>query len=104
MDNPCGARNPTLYNSSTITSMPSTTSRSGGATQTNGEVVYTGLGGDAAEETAASGSGSADSSQSSSSSSLNNNNANSGVTLNLARGYGLATVVAGLFGGFALML
>jgi len=86
-DNPCGAQDPTRVNSTTSSTMASTAT--GTSTGTAG-LVYTGLGGSAATQTAASKSG--------------DKKNNSQMALDLGQSYGLAIVFAGVFAGFALIM
>jgi len=99
-DHPCGALNPTRVNTSTITTMPATSTLAGSAASTasDGSVVYTGFGGGgAATTTPASGGGSGSGSGSGSS-------AASRLIVNVGEMYGLAVVAAGVFFGFSVML
>ncbi|KIW65219.1 hypothetical protein PV04_07497 [Phialophora macrospora] len=95
-DHPCGALNPTRVNTSTITTMPATSTTDGAAASTasDGSVVYTGFGGGAATTTAASGDSESDSGSS----------AASRLVVNIGEIYGLAVVAAGIFFGFSMML
>jgi hypothetical protein len=96
-DHPCGALNPTRVNTSTITTMPATSTSPGAAASTgaDGSVVYTGFGGAAATTTASGDSGSGSSSGSSAASRL---------IVNAGEMYGLAVLAAGVFFGFSVML
>ncbi|EXJ87119.1 hypothetical protein A1O3_04077 [Capronia epimyces CBS 606.96] len=90
-DHPCGATNPTRVNTSTITTMPATSTTAGAAASTASDgVIYTGFGGGAAATTAASaGSGSS---------------AATRVFLDVGQIYGLGLLCAGIFAGFTFML
>lgn len=90
-DNPCGAQNPPRLNESAITtSATSTVSGTAASTASDG-AVYTGFGGSAATETAASEDG--------------NTGANAAaVLLNLGQLYGLGLVAAGILAGFSILL
>jgi len=95
-NHPCGAINPTRVNTSTITTMPATSTTDGVAASTgsDGSVVYTGFGGGAAATTTAA-SGNSGSSGSSAATRL---------VINIGEMYGLAVVAAGIFCGFSVML
>jgi len=86
-DHPCGAQNPTRVNTTTSSSMASTTLAAGSSTGTAG-VVYTGLGGAVATQTATS----------------STKKSGSQAAVDLGRSYGLALVFGGLFAGFALVI
>ncbi|EXJ88317.1 hypothetical protein A1O1_05247 [Capronia coronata CBS 617.96] len=89
-DHPCGATNPTRVNTSTITTMPATSTTAGAAASTASDgVIYTGFGGGSAATTAASSSGSS---------------AASRVVVDIGQIYGLGLLVAGIFAGFSFML
>jgi hypothetical protein len=94
-DHPCGAQNPTRVNLTTSTSSTATGSPAGATTGAGGEVVYNGLGGDAATTTPASGA------QATSPSDSKNG---SQMALDIGRSYSFAVVFAGLFAGFALVM
>lgn len=85
-DNPCGAQDPVLVNTTTSSAMPSTTGN-GGATSTGAGQVFSGLAG---ATTAASASG--------------NKSGASKATLEMGQTYGLVVVFAGVFAGFALIM
>jgi hypothetical protein len=90
-DHPCGAKDPSRVNTSTISS--SATATTGGASGTAGSAATTGL-------DTFGGSGGSSSSQSTGKS-------NAGVkmtAIGLGQTYGFAAVCAGLFAGFGLML
>ncbi|KAG0651778.1 hypothetical protein D0Z07_2021 [Hyphodiscus hymeniophilus] len=89
-NNPCGAQNPTRVNLTSTSSTMSSTTLPAGATSGTAGVVFTGLGGSAATQTA------------SSSSDTKKSNAQSAI--DLGRTYGLITVFVGLFAGFALVM
>ncbi|KAJ9638457.1 hypothetical protein H2204_004227 [Knufia peltigerae] len=90
-DHPCGATDPTRVNTSTISTMPATSTTNGAAASTASDgVVYTGFGGgSAAATTAAGGSGSSGAAR---------------IIANMGQLYGLGVLVASVSAGFALML
>ncbi|ETI26257.1 hypothetical protein G647_03034 [Cladophialophora carrionii CBS 160.54] len=95
-DHPCGALNPTRVNTSTITTMPATSTTDGAAASTasDGSVVYTGFGGGAAATT----------SDASGNNGSSGSSAASRLIINVGEMYGLAVVAAGIFFGFSVML
>jgi len=97
-DHPCGALSPTRVNTSTITTMPATSTVVGSAASTasDGGVVYSGFGGGSAATTTAASGGSTGSASGSS--------AASRLILNAGEMYGLAVLAAGVFFGFSVML
>ncbi|OAL27662.1 hypothetical protein AYO20_09735 [Fonsecaea nubica] len=94
-NHPCGALNPTRVNTSTITTMPSTTSAVGSAASTASDgVVYTGFGGGSSATTTAASDGNSGSGSS----------AASRLVINIGQVYGLGVIAAGIFVGFSCML
>ncbi|KAI9785834.1 MAG: hypothetical protein M1816_008226 [Peltula sp. TS41687] len=94
-NNPCGAKNPTRVNTSTITTMSSTSTAAGASSQTTGGTSGTASSGDAVYTTFGG--------TLPSSSAVNGQNAGS-MAVELGRSYGLAAVAGGIFAGFALLL
>jgi hypothetical protein len=93
-NHPCGAQSPTRVNTSTISTMPATSTAPGAAASTasDGGVVYTGFGsGSAAATSTAAGSSSGSS-------------AATRLVINVGQMYGLGAVAAGIFFGFSFML
>lgn len=85
---PCGAQDPVRVNTSTISTMAATSSATGRAAATSGgSAVYTGFG-----------------SSSTSSSKPDNSSKAQTIAIGIGRTYGLVLVLAGVFGGFTLML
>lgn len=86
---PCGAQDPVRVNTSTISTMAATSSATGSsaAATSGGSAVYTGFG-----------------SSSTSSSKADNSNKAQTIAIGIGRTYGLVLVLAGVFGGFTLML
>ncbi|OAP63664.1 hypothetical protein AYL99_02891 [Fonsecaea erecta] len=94
-DHPCGALNPTRVNTSTITTMPATSTVVGSAASTASDgVVYTGFGGGSAATTTAASGGNSGSGSS----------AASRLVIDIGQIYGLGVVAAGIFVGFGFML
>jgi len=93
-NHPCGALDPTRVNTSTISTMPATSTTEGAAASTASDgVIYTGFGGgSSATTTAAAQSGSSGSS------------AATRIIINIGQMYGLGLVAAGIFAGFTFML
>lgn len=95
-DHPCGALNPTRVNTSTITTMPATSTTEGAAASTASDgVIYSGFGG---------GSAAATTTAASSGSSASGSSAAARVAVNIGQVYGLAMLAGGIFFGFAFML
>ncbi|KIX01709.1 uncharacterized protein Z518_09435 [Rhinocladiella mackenziei CBS 650.93] len=91
-DHPCGASDPTRVNTSTITTMPATSTTAGAAASTASDgVIYTGFGDGAAATASASSDGSGSS-------------AATRIIVNIGQIYGLGVVAAGIFAGFSFML
>lgn len=91
-DNPCGAKNPTRVNTSTISSTMSKTATgtSGGSAATSDTFATLG----SSQTTAAGGDGS----------NANGDSGASQLALDLGKNWGLAVVLGGVFAGVALVL
>lgn len=83
-DHPCGAKNPTRVNTSTVSTMSATATAT--TSSAAGDVIYTGFAGSTPTTVSGAGTSAAR------------------VAVELGRGYGLAVVAAGVFAGFAVLL
>ncbi|KAF1992607.1 hypothetical protein K402DRAFT_321000 [Aulographum hederae CBS 113979] len=100
-DHPCGAQNPVRINSTSSSAEPSSTQ--GTATGTGSQATATSDDtGSGFGETGSS--GSSDNPESTSSPSSEEGSGSGAAMLDIGRSYGLATLAAGLFTGFAFML